>query len=139
MRAVRAAITYFACVFGAGFLLGSIRVPFLVPRLGVRAAELIEMPFMLLVVLLSARFIVKRFGLLAERRACLAAGSIALALLVSAELMLAFAWQHVTVAQFLASRDPVSGSVYLAMLVLFGLMPSILSRIDALKSLILDH
>ena len=31
-----------ALVFAAGFLLGSIRVPFLVPRLGERDAELLE-------------------------------------------------------------------------------------------------
>jgi predicted MFS family arabinose efflux permease len=56
-------MTYFMLVFGAGFVSGSIRVPFLVPRLGERAAELIEMPFMLVVIVLSAQFITRRFSL----------------------------------------------------------------------------
>ena len=60
-RTIKAGMTYFALVFGAGFVLGSIRVPFLVPRLGERAAELIEMPFMFVVILVSARFITNRF------------------------------------------------------------------------------
>lgn len=46
MNALKAVTVYFARVFATGFVLGSIRVPFLVPRLGVRYAELIEMPIM---------------------------------------------------------------------------------------------
>ena len=43
-KTIKAGIAYFAVVLGAGFILGSIRVPLLVPRLGERIAELIEMP-----------------------------------------------------------------------------------------------
>lgn len=63
IRTAKAGVAYFALVFGAGFVLGSIRVPILVPRLGERMAELIEMPFMFVVVLCSARFIIRRFAL----------------------------------------------------------------------------
>jgi len=139
MRELKAASAYFACVMGAGLVMGSLRVPFLVPRLGVRAAELIEMPLMLIVVVLSARWVVKRFKLLAEMRACVTVGAVALTLALATELLLTMALQRMTVAQFLASRDPVSGGVYLAVLALFGLMPAILARIDALRSLILEH
>ena len=41
---------YFALVFGAGFVLGVLRISFLVPRFGERLAELAEMPLMLLVI-----------------------------------------------------------------------------------------
>lgn len=41
MRILKAGALYFALVFGTGLVLGMIRVPFLVPRLGVRIAELI--------------------------------------------------------------------------------------------------
>lgn len=128
-RTIKAGITYFALVFGAGFVLGSIRVPFLVPRLGERAAELIEMPFMFVVVLVSARFITNRFSLPANALVRLGAGFFALGLLVAAEVLLAVAFQDRTLGEYVASRDPVSGIVYLAMLVLFAVMPLVLARV----------
>lgn len=129
-----AGLTYFALTFGAGFLLGMIRVPFLVPRLGERWAELIEMPFMLVVTVLAARFIVRRFELPPRAAPRLATGLIALAFLLVAELLLAVALQDRSLADYVASRDPVSGTVYLLMLVLFALMPLLLGRQPALRS-----
>ncbi len=99
-RTIKAGVTYFALVFGAGFVLGSIRVPLLVPRLGERAAELIEMPFMFVVVLLSARFITKRFKLPANALPRLGAGFLALGLLVAAEVALAVSLQDRTLAEY---------------------------------------
>jgi len=130
-RTIKAGTVYFALVFGAGFVLGSIRVPFLVPRLGERAAELIEMPFMFVAVLLSARFITKRFSLPANLLAHLGAGFLALGLLVAAEVLLAVALQDRTVGEYVASRDPVSGIVYLVMLALFAVMPLVLARVTS--------
>ncbi|WP_295449966.1 hypothetical protein [uncultured Thiodictyon sp.] len=133
MRNIKAGLTYFALVFGAGFVLGAIRVPFLVPRLGIRIAELTEMPLMLVVIVLAARFIVKRFALPPGLWARLAAGAIALSLLVAAEWSLTVVLAHQSIADYIASRDPVSGSVYLAMLVLFALMPLILVRVRSTR------
>jgi hypothetical protein len=130
-RTIKAGITYFVLVFGAGFVLGSIRVPFLVPRLGERAAELIEMPFMFVVVLVSARFITNRFSLPTNVLARLGAGFLALGLLVAAEVLLAVALQDRTLGEYFASRDPVSGMVYLAMLALFAVMPFVLARVKS--------
>jgi len=128
-RTIKAGMAYFALVFGAGFVLGSLRVPFLVPRLGERAAELIEMPFMFVVIWMSARFIIKRYSLPANVPARLGAGFLALALLVAAEVSLAVALQDRTLGEYVAGRDPVSGSVYLAMLALFAVMPLVLARV----------
>ena len=63
VQIIKAGLVYFALVMGAGFLLGTVRVPFMAPRLGERLAELIEMPLMLVVIGLSARFVVRRFAL----------------------------------------------------------------------------
>ena len=130
-RTIKAGITYFVLVFGAGFVLGSIRVPFLVPRLGERAAELIEMPFMFVVVWVSARFITNCFSLPTNVLARLGAGFLALGLLVAAEVLLAVALQDRTLGEYVAGRDSVSGMVYLAMLALFAVMPFVLARVKS--------
>lgn len=127
-RVLLAGITYFALVMGAGFILGTIRVPFLVPRLGERYAELIEMPIMLAVIAMAARLIVNKFNLPTTTSARLGTGFLALALSLGAELMLAAVLQDRSLAEYLASRDPVSGGVYLVVLGLFALMPLLLHR-----------
>ncbi len=129
MRTLSAAAAYFGLVFGAGFMLGAIRVPFLVPRLGERVAELAEMPVMLVVIVLAARFVVRRFGAPPPVSAWLPVGALALAFLVGAELALAALLQSRSVGDYVASRDPISGSVYLAMLGVFALMPAIVDRV----------
>ena len=131
VRVIKAGIAYFALVFGAGFALGSIRVPYLVPYLGERAAELIEMPFMFVVIWLAARFITRSFSLPANALSRLGAGIVALGLLVTAEILLAVALQDRTLEEYVASRDPVSGIVYLAMLALFAVMPLALARVTS--------
>ena len=125
---IKAGLAYFALVFGAGFVLGALRVTFLVPRLGERIAELGEMPLMFLVILLAARFVIRHFAVPASMRARLGTGLLALVLLLAAELMLAVVLQGRSLADYIASRDLVSGSVYLAMLVLFALMPAFVGQ-----------
>ena len=128
MASFKAAVAYFALVLGTGFVLGTVRVPFLVPRLGERYAELLEMPIMFVVIVLAARYVVRRFGLPPSPSVRLLVGFAALAMSVLAELLLAAALQDLSVGQYIASRDPVSGSVYLFVLLLFALMPYILAR-----------
>jgi hypothetical protein len=129
-RVAVAGLHYFACVFAAGFVLGAIRVPLLVPRLGVRWAELIEMPLMLAVIVFAARRIVRRHALGPATAGPIGAGMLALALLLAAEFGLVLQLQGGTLAGYLESRDPVSGSVYATMLVVFALMPLVVARSD---------
>lgn len=118
-----AASAYFGIVFGMGVLLGSVRVPWVVPRIGERFAELAEMPLMLVTIYLAAGFVITRFARLRGRGAWLLVGVIALGMLVVAELSFAVALAGRSVGEYVASRDPVSGSVYLGMLALFAVMP----------------
>ena len=129
LRTIKAGMTYFCLAFGAGFIMGTIRVPFLVPRLGERVAVLIEMPFMFIVIVLAARFITKRFALPATIMVRLTTGFLALGLLITAELLLAVALQDRSLGEYVSSRDPVSGSVYLAMLALFAAMTLVITRL----------
>lgn len=122
MNSFKSGLFYFVCVFGAGVVLGSIRVALLVPRLGTRWAELLEMPFMFVVIVLAASWIARRFQL-ACARTRLATGAVALGLLVLAECALALWLQGSSLRQYVGSRDPISGSVYLLMLIVFAVMP----------------
>jgi hypothetical protein len=126
MRTLKASFVYFASVFGIGFVLGAIRVSLAVPRLGVRWAELLELPFMLTASFLLARFVVRRFGPF-TRAQRLMVGGIALLLMVAAELSLILV-QGQTLPQNVASRDPVSGTAYLLALAAFAFMPLLAGR-----------
>ena len=128
MRRFRAGLVYFALVFGAGFALGSIRVLLLVPRLGVRYAELLEMPFMFFAVLLCARYTVARYRLPAGASVRFSVGFIALALLLAAELLLNTLVLKQSLTEYIAARDPISGAAYLVMLGLFAVMPWLVHR-----------
>ncbi|MBC7684135.1 MAG: hypothetical protein H7176_02780 [Bdellovibrionales bacterium] len=122
-KTIRAALVYFAIVLGTGFVLGVFRVPILVPRIGERWAELAEMPIMAAVIFFAAGYILRRFPEIALPGRSLVAGFLALAFSVIAELGLAVALQDKTLAEFISSRDKVSGSVYIALLLVFAIMP----------------
>lgn len=123
MRIARLGGAYFAIVFLVGFALGTIRVLWLVPRLGERYSELIETPFMIVASYASARFVLNRSTGTVSGRNALAMGFIALVLLLIFELTFALALRGFSLADYLANRDPVSGPVYLVSLLLFALMP----------------
>ena len=127
LRTVRAGLVYFASVFGVGFVLGTLRVLLLVPHLGPRMAELVELPVMVLASYVCARWVVRRFAPLSAAQR-LGVGATALALLVVAELGVVVAIQGQGLAQYVAGRDPVSGTAYLASLVAFALMPLLAER-----------
>jgi hypothetical protein len=128
MQTLKAGTLYFALVFGAGFVLGIIRVLWIAPSLGARAAELAESPVMLVVIIFAARWVVRRFSLPLTIPDRLGPGIIALTLLLAAEFTVVLKIRHLTLAQYAAGRDAVAGSVYLLMLLLFALMPLIVAR-----------
>jgi hypothetical protein len=128
MQVLRMGALYFALVFGAGFLLGPIRILWLEPRVGTRWAELTEAPIMLVVMLLAARWTVRRFGVPRTPSDRLGMGFVALTLMLGAEFGLVLSLRGMTIEQYFATRDPVSGTVYYAMLLLFALLPYLYAR-----------
>ena len=128
MRTLKAGVLYFAVVFGAGFVLGPIRVLWVVPRLGVRVAELLETPIMLAVIVVAARWVVRRLAIVPKALTRLAVGCVALGLLLLAELAVVSWLRGMTIDQFIASRDPVAGAVYVLMLGVFAIMPLLVAR-----------
>ena len=123
LKTAYTALLYFTLVLGTGFVLGVFRVLFVVSRIGERWAELMEMPLMAAAIFFSAGYILRHFPEINFPRESLTVGFLALALTVGAELGLAVALQSQSLAEYLGSRDKVSGSVYLIMLIVFALMP----------------
>jgi hypothetical protein len=124
----KAAGAYFSIVFGTGFVLGTVRVPFLVPAIGERYAELAEMPVMLAAIVLTARFVLRRFRGVTSALHWAVVGALALTLLLAAELLLAVVLSGRSLAAYIAAKDPVSGPVYLVMLLVFAAMPWLLYK-----------
>lgn len=124
----KAGFLYFAVVFGAGFILGPLRVFFLVPEVGTRIAELIEMPVMLVVIIFAAKLVTSRFDLPVRSVSRIIAGITALMLMLLAEFSVVLKIQGLTISDYLSGRDPVSGTVYYVMLGVFAAMPFILKN-----------
>jgi len=128
MRELKAGTAYFLWVFAAGFALGVLRELWLAPWLGTRTAELAEMPVMLAVVVLAARWTVRRFHLTPAWPGRLAAGVIAVGWLLLAEVALVVGLRGLTLADYLAGRDPVAGMAYVVSLLLMVFMPWLVRR-----------
>ncbi|MBK8979455.1 MAG: hypothetical protein IPM29_26445 [Planctomycetes bacterium] len=127
MRLLGPSLGYFGVVFGAGFLLGTLRVLVLVPRVGVRTAELIELPIMVAVITFAARWRERSRPDLSPRQH-LCVGLLALAWLLTAELALGVALSARSPREILLARDPLTGALYYAALLLFALLPWLRAR-----------
>ena len=128
MKMLKAAVTYFAVVFGVGFILGPIRILFVVPRVGERVAELLEAPLMLMVIVFAARWIVRRFQLPARKVFRLGVGLIAFGLGLVFEFIFILKLRGLTLMEYFENRDPIAVTVYYLILVLFALMPLFLTK-----------
>jgi pimeloyl-ACP methyl ester carboxylesterase len=122
-RALKAAGLYFLLVFGAGVVLGALRVLWLAPQIGSRAAELAEMPLVLAVMIYAARRVVQRFSLPSRAGVRLGVGLAALALLLLIEFAVVLPLRGLSFAQYWSGLDPVSGSAYYALLALYAVLP----------------
>jgi len=118
-----AGAVYFAIVFTVGFALGAIRTIWVVPRLGVRKAELIEAPFMLAVTIFAAHWTVRHFAVPSYASIRLGMGLAALVLLLMAEFGLVLWVRGVSLGEYFRTRDRVAGAVYYFLLAIFALMP----------------
>lgn len=125
IRSATAGVVYFALVFGVGFVLGTLRVLFIVPRLGEFMAVIIELPIILTAAWIicdriSARLVVPR-----RWQTRLAMGAVAFVLLMLAELALSIALFGDTVAKHFAAYAAAPEAVGLAGQALFAAFPLI--------------
>jgi hypothetical protein len=127
MRAVVAGLLYFALVFGAGFVLGPVRVLWVVPRLGTRVAELLEAPIMLAVIVVTARWVTRKLAVPPAPAGRIGMGVLALVLLLIAEFTLVLPLRGMAFDDYFAARDPVSGTVYYLLLGALAVMPVVVA------------
>ena len=109
-------------------MLGPIRILWVVPRFGTRMAELMETPIMFVVILVAAGWIVRRLAVPSTLSSRLGMGCVALGLILVAEFTLVLWLRGLSISEYLASRDPVSGTVYYVMLGVFAVMPLLVPR-----------
>lgn len=126
MRILKPAAVYFALIFGAGFLLGALRVTLIVPRIGARAAELAETPLMLLICAAAATWVLRRFPFIRTARASLATGGLAVGILLAAEFAVGLWIMHLPADRVFVKSDPLLAFAYYGALALAALLPFLL-------------
>jgi hypothetical protein len=109
-------------------VLGSVRTLWVVPRFGARIAELMETPIMFVVTIVAARWVVRRLVGSPKPSNRLGMGCIGLGLMLVVEFTLVLWLRGLSINEYLASRDPVSGTVYYLMLGVFCIMPLLVAR-----------
>ena len=122
MRIAGAGLAYWAVVFALGFVLGTIRVLWLAPLVGLLPATALELPVILGASWLASGWLMQRFGI-ASAGEGLAVGCLAFALLMAAECALAVAMMGQTPAQWLTGQRQTHALLGLTGQVAFALMP----------------
>jgi len=87
-----------------------------------------ETPIMFVVIIVAARWIVRRLAVPSTASIRLAMGFVALGLLLVAEFTLVVRLRGLSISEYLASRDPVAGTVYYVMIGVFAIMPLLVAR-----------
>jgi hypothetical protein len=121
--ALIAGVQYFAIVFAAGFVLGTLRMTVFVPRIGELAAVALEVPAMLAISWLVCARIVRARRVPRNAAARLAMGGLALALLLGAEWALGFALSGRGAGEQLAAWLAPAGLLGLGAQLAFALVP----------------
>jgi hypothetical protein len=83
---------------------------------------------MLLASYFGARYVINRFEIQRGITSRLGLGLFALGLLLAAELFVVLSLRGMSLSDYIHSRDPISGMVYLTMLGIFTLMPVFVQR-----------
>ena len=91
-------------------------------------AELMESPILFVVMVAASYWIVRRCRVPLTVASRLGMGLVALVLTLVAEFGFVLWLRGISIAQYLAARDPVSGTVYYLMLGVMTLLPLFIDR-----------
>jgi hypothetical protein len=122
---IAAAFRYFLIVFSVAFVLGTIRTLWLVPMLGATWAVICEIPIIIGISYVAARYVIRRYEV-KTRRDALRVGAFAFAVLMIVESALAVLVFGESLAEWTASLFRIAGIIGLAGQMLFALMPALL-------------
>lgn len=127
-RAALAGTAYFGLVFAAGFVLGVARAFLLTPALGHVGAVVVELPIILAISALTARWLVRRLAVPPGLGARALMGGLAFALLMAAEFGLSTLLFGRTPAEHWASYGRPAAQLGLVGQVVYGLLPLFVAR-----------
>jgi hypothetical protein len=119
---LKPALAYFALVFVAAFAFGALRVTLIAPQIGALAAVALEVPLILGLSWIVAGRVLGRWPLTTSE--ALAMGALAFALLMLAELALAYALSGQPPAAYAATLLTAPGALGLAGQIGFALIPA---------------
>jgi hypothetical protein len=92
MTRLKAGTAYFAILFSLGFVLGTLRVLILAPRIGELASTALELPLMLTASWYVCGWVIEKMRLVPDAGNLLSMGAIAFVFLMVAELLLGLAF-----------------------------------------------
>ncbi|ARE40023.1 hypothetical protein RGUI_1882 [Rhodovulum sp. P5] len=125
VRAVRAGVAYFALVFLAGFILGTLRTLAVAPAIGEGRAVVLELPLMLVICWVSAGLILRRIPLVPGLWPRLVMGAVAFGLLMVADLWVALDLMGRSLYAHLAHLATLSGALGFAGQLAFAAFPAL--------------
>src|ERR1700694_2821521 len=123
MRVTLAMLLYFGVVFAVGFLLGPFRVWWLEPRFGPIIATACEAPFMLLAILVAARWVPRVMNIRRDPKTLVLIGIGSLVLLQIADFAIGFWLRGITPKEQFVQLLTWQGNIYAALLAMFAIMP----------------
>ena len=121
-------MVYFLLVFGAGWILGPVRELWAVPRFGRIVAILLEATIMLIAMIVSARWVIRRFNVPQRFGSTISVGLVALGILAPAELAGVVWVRGRSLDEYLASFVTAPGLLSLLMFVQFAATPTLVTR-----------
>ena len=132
MRILSAAFLYFLIVFAVGFLLGPLRVFWLEPKLGETRAVLCESPFLIVAIILAARWLPSALSLRMDVVSLASMGLGALVFQQLADFGVGGLLRGMSLRQQLARLTRPAGLIYIAVVIVFAAMP-ILANLPNLR------
>ena len=123
MRVTLAMLLYFGVVFAVGFLLGPFRVWWLEPRFRPIIATACEAPFMLLAILVAARWVPRVMNIRRDPKTLVLIGIGSLVLLQIADFTIGFWLRGISPKEQFVQLLTGQGNIYVVLLALFAIMP----------------